>query len=101
PMEPWSVETGAARGASRPGLPEPVQLSGATEPVWARPGRPACRRRQGPWVGGIDGAKAQLDRALRPSGARWAVPHEARGVATRVERCPGLPPTLRGRDATG
>ena len=52
-------------------------------------------------MGGIDGAKAQLDRALRPSGARWAVPHEARGVATRVERCLGLPPTLRGRDATG
>src|ERR1700675_1293870 len=39
PIEPWSRETGAERGASRPGLPEPVQLFGAIEPVSARSGR--------------------------------------------------------------
>ena len=46
-------------------------------------------------------AKAQLDIALRPSGARWAVPNDASGVTMRVERLPPLHPTLRGREATG
>src|SRR6266852_1572003 len=45
PIEPWSVETGAERGSSRPGLPEPVQLSGAIEPVSARSGR-----QEFPWL---------------------------------------------------
>src|SRR5882724_6549649 len=39
PIEPWSAETGAERGSSRPGLLKPVQLSGALEPVSARSGR--------------------------------------------------------------
>src|SRR5574341_1243980 len=39
PIEPWSVETGAERGSSRPGLLKPVQLFGAVEPVSARAGR--------------------------------------------------------------
>src|SRR5215831_630837 len=39
PIQPWSAETGAERGSSRPGLLKPVQLSGAIEPVSARSGR--------------------------------------------------------------
>ena len=35
---------------------------------------------------GIDVAKAQLDIAVRPSGERWAVPNDAGGVVTLVER---------------
>jgi hypothetical protein len=31
-------------------------------------------------------AKAQLDIALRPSGERWAVPNDASGVMTLVDR---------------
>src|SRR6267378_508023 len=38
PIEPWSAETGASRGSSRAGLPAPVPLSGAMEPVCARSG---------------------------------------------------------------
>ena len=43
---------------------------------------------------GIDVAKAQLDIALRPAGERWAVPNDASGVATLVERVQALQPTL-------
>ena len=32
---------------------------------------------------GMDGAKAQLDIALRPAGERWAVPHDANGIVLR------------------
>src|SRR4030095_9563567 len=39
--------------------------------------------------------------ALRPSGERWAVPNEARGGATRVDRGPPLPPPLLVLAATG
>ena len=50
---------------------------------------------------GIDVAKAQLDIALRPSGERWAVPHDTNGVTTRVERMQTLQPTLIVLEATG
>ena len=50
---------------------------------------------------GIDGAKAQLDIALRPSGERGAVPNDARGVATLVDRLQGLHPALSVLEATG
>jgi len=50
---------------------------------------------------GIDVAKAQLDIAVRPSGARWAVPNDAGGVVTRVERLQALHPTLLVLEATG
>ena len=50
---------------------------------------------------GIDVAKAQLDIALRPSGERWAVPHDASGVATLVEQLQGRHPILIGLEATG
>jgi transposase len=39
--------------------------------------------------------------AWRPAGERWAVPHDAGGVVTRVERLQALHPTLRGLEATG
>ena len=50
---------------------------------------------------GIDVAKAQLDIALRPSGERWAVPNDANGVATLVDRVQALHPTLIVLEATG
>ena len=50
---------------------------------------------------GIDGAKAQLDMALRPAGERWAVPNDASGVTTLVERLEVLHPTLIVLEATG
>ena len=50
---------------------------------------------------GIDGAKAQLDIALRPSGERWTVPNDADGVVTLVERLQPLHPTLLVLEATG
>jgi len=50
---------------------------------------------------GIDGAKAQLDIALRPSGERGAVPNDASGVATLVDRLQGLHPALIVLEATG
>ena len=53
-----------------------------------------------PCFGGIDVAKAQLDIALRPSGERWAVPNDASGVATLVDRVQTLHPTLIVLEAT-
>jgi len=50
---------------------------------------------------GIEVAKAQWDMALRPSGERWAVPNDARGVATRVDRVQTLPPTRMVLEAPG
>ena len=50
---------------------------------------------------GLDVAKAQLDMALRPSGERWAVPNDASGVATLVDRMQTLHPTLIVLEATG
>jgi len=50
---------------------------------------------------GIDVAKAQLDVAVRPSGERWAVPNDADGVVTLVERLQPLHPTLIVLAATG
>jgi transposase len=50
---------------------------------------------------GIDGAKAQLDIAVRPSGERWTVPNDAGGVVTLVERLQALHPTLMVLEATG
>jgi transposase len=39
--------------------------------------------------------------ALRPSGERWAVPNDAGGIATLVERLQALTPTLIVLEATG
>jgi len=39
--------------------------------------------------------------ALRPSGERWAVPHDAGGVGTLVEQLQALHPTLIVLEATG
>jgi transposase len=54
-----------------------------------------------PYFVGIDVAKAQLDIAVRPSGERWAVPHDADGVVTLVARWQTLHPTLMVLEATG
>jgi transposase len=54
-----------------------------------------------PYFVGIDVAKAQLDMALRPSGERWAVPNDASGVTTLVDRLQALRPTLIVLEATG
>src|SRR5882672_1147212 len=50
---------------------------------------------------GSDGAKAQGDMALRPAGERWAVPNDARGIASLVDRLQALHPTLIVLEATG
>jgi transposase len=50
---------------------------------------------------GMDVAKAQWDIAVRPSGERWAVPHDASGVTTLVDRLQALQPTLIVLEATG
>ena len=54
-----------------------------------------------PCCGGIEVAQAQWDRAVRPSGERWAVPHDAGGVVTLVEQVQALHPTLMVLEATG
>jgi len=54
-----------------------------------------------PCFGGIAGAKAQLDIALRPSGERWTVPNDPNGVTTLVERMQTLQPPRIVLEATG
>jgi transposase len=50
---------------------------------------------------GIDVAKAQLDVALRPTGARWSVPNEEASIAALVAQLQALTPTLIVLEATG
>lgn len=50
---------------------------------------------------GIDVAKAELVIAVRPSGARWSVPNDDRGVEELVRRLRQLAPTLVVLEATG
>src|SRR5713101_7103722 len=64
-------------------------------------GQTGVRRSDVPCFVGIDVAKAQLDIALRPSGERWAVPNDASGVMTLVDRVQALHPTLIVLEATG
>jgi transposase len=54
-----------------------------------------------PVCGGIDVAKAQWDMALRPSGARGAVPHDDAGIAALVTRLQAIAPPLMVLAATG
>src|SRR2546430_1333893 len=64
-------------------------------------GQTGVRMSDMPCFVGIDVAKAQLDIALRPSGERWAVPNDASGVMTLVDRVQALHPTLMVLEATG
>jgi transposase len=64
-------------------------------------GQTGVRMSDVPCLIGLDVAKAQLDIALRPSGERWAVPNDTRGVAMLVERWQPLHPPLIGLAATG
>jgi transposase len=50
---------------------------------------------------GIDVAKAQLEVGVRPTGARWAVSHDAAGIKELVERLQQVRPTLIVLEATG
>jgi transposase len=50
---------------------------------------------------GIAVATAQVAMALRPSGERWAVPNDASGGMTLVDRVQALHPTLMVLEATG
>ena len=50
---------------------------------------------------GIDVAKAELVVAARPSGERWTVANDERGVRTLVERLRATAPTLVVLEATG
>jgi hypothetical protein len=58
---------------------------------------PLC---EAPGFMGIDVAKAPLARARRPSGERWAVPHDAGDIMTRVARVQALPPARMVLEAT-
>src|SRR5436853_1056339 len=64
-------------------------------------GQTGVRMSDMPCFVGIDVATAQLDIALPPSGERWAVPNDASGVLTLVDRVPALHPTLIVLEATG
>src|SRR5256885_12121558 len=64
-------------------------------------GQTGVRMSDMPCFVGIDVATAQLDMALRPSGERWAVPNDASGVMTLVDRVQALHPTLIVLEATG
>jgi transposase len=50
---------------------------------------------------GIDVSKAELVVAVRPSGERWAVANDERGVRTLVERLRSEGPELIVLEATG
>jgi transposase len=50
---------------------------------------------------GIDGATAQLDIVVRPSGAQWVTPNNEAGLRTLVARLQVLRPTLVVLEATG
>ena len=54
-----------------------------------------------PCLRGRDVAQAQWESAVRPAGARWAVPNEASGGATRVDRGQARKPTLLVLEAPG
>jgi hypothetical protein len=85
PVSLRSLETGAERGSSRPGLPEPAQVSGTHEPVSCKAGPVRSRRRASPQTFvGIDGAKAHRDMALRPAGTRGTVANDDAGIADLV-----------------
>jgi len=70
-------------------------------------------RKAGPWPGftprrlmsdvfvGIDVSKAQLDVAVRPSGAAWSVTNDEAGIAQLVARLKELGPLLVVVEATG
>ncbi len=50
---------------------------------------------------GIDVAKEMLDVALRPSGERWRVEHDAAGLEQLLARLQALAPALVVLEATG
>jgi transposase len=50
---------------------------------------------------GIDVAKAQLDIAVRPTGAHWSAPNDEAGIATLVTQLQAVAPTLIVLEATG
>jgi len=50
---------------------------------------------------GIDVSKAQLDVAVRPSGAEWSVPYTEAGIATLVEQLSPMRPAAVVLEATG
>src|SRR2546427_6815069 len=64
-------------------------------------GHTGVRRSDVPCFVGLEVATAPWDMALRPSGERWAVPNDARGVMPHVDRVPALHPTLMVLEATG
>ena len=85
PVSLRSLETGAERGSSRPGLPEPAQVPGTRKPASCKAGPVRSLGRVSPQICvGIDVAKAHLDIALRPTGTRWTVANEEAGIADLV-----------------
>ena len=101
PIEPWSTETGAERGSSRPGLPEPVQLSGAIEPVSARAGGQEFLWLTCHVLLGLMSRKPSGILPCAPPGSAGPCRTMPAGVATLVERLQALHPTLIVLEATG
>jgi transposase len=71
------------------------------EPVSARSGTQEVLRSAVPCFHGLDGATAQVDMAIRPSGERWAVPNDTHGVMTLVDRLQALQPPRIVLEAPG
>ena len=67
----------------------------------ARSGQSGVRRSAPQRLVGIDVAKAQLAMALRPTGERWAVANDDRGIGALVARLQAVQPTLIVLEATG
>src|SRR2546427_8171349 len=102
PVSLRSLETGAERGSSRSGLPEPEQLPGTCKPASCKAGPVRSRGMVSPQIFvGIDVAKAHLDIALRPTGTRWTVANDEAGIAALVTQLHGMSPTLIVLEATG
>src|SRR4029450_7693047 len=64
-------------------------------------GRTGVRMSDVPCFFGLDVAKAQLDIAVRPSGARWTVPNDPSAAAMLVDRLDALPPPVIVLEAAG
>jgi transposase len=78
---------------------EPERSPGLDSPHPAKPGH--GQGSSAPTFVGIDVAKHSLDVHLRPSGERFTIDHDERGVAALVERLAALAPALVVLEATG
>jgi hypothetical protein len=93
PIEPWSLRPERSVGRHVLDSPSPYSCL-VPESPYLQGRAKGVRLSDVPCFVGIAVANAQLDIALRPSGTRWAVPNDASGVTTLVERLAALPPLI-------